>query len=103
MAILQLCDCEWPGQMGQFKYPALSIAHPRIHYEVHRVTINDAQLVSQCRAWCTCVCTGGPPFSLCKYSSTHARILVLIKYHLKEAKNVSLLAYFLSTDNKGPT
>lgn len=62
MAILSLCDCEWPGQVRQFKYPALGIAHPRIHYEVHRVAINDAQLVSQCRAWCMCVCTGGPPF-----------------------------------------
>ena len=31
------------------------------------------------------------------------RKLVIIKYPLKEAKNVSLLASFLSTDNKGPT
>lgn len=89
--------------MRQFKYPALGIAHPCIHYEVHRVAINDARLISQCRAGCMCVCTGGSPFSLCKYSSIHARNLVIIKYHLKEAKNVTLLAYFLSTDNKDPT
>lgn len=89
--------------MRQFKYPALGIAHPCIHYEVHSVAINDARLLSQGRVVCMRVCTGGPPFSLCKYSSIHARNLVIIKCHLKEAKNVSLLAYFLSTGNKGPT
>lgn len=47
-----------------------------------------------------CVCTGGPPFSLSKYSSIRARNLVIIKYHLKEAKNVSLLAYFLSRNRQ---
>lgn len=44
-----------------------------------------------------------PLLSLCTYSSIRPKSLVLIKYRLKEAKNVSLLAYFLSADNKGPT
>lgn len=65
MAILSLCECEWPGQMRQFKYPALSIAHPCIHYEVHRAAINDARLISQCRAWCICVCVLVDPLFHC--------------------------------------
>lgn len=62
-----MCDFEWSGQMRQFKYPALGIAHPCIHYEAHSIAINDAQLVSQGRVVCMRVCTGGPPFSLWKY------------------------------------
>ena len=80
---------------------SVGVARPYLRYEVRRAAINDAGIVSQLRAWDAYVCTGGHP--LLRRQFYPCKKLAIIKDPLKEAKNVSVMAAFFSTDSKVPT